>query len=382
MHVVVAIPTYNRCSYLKTNIEYFDKQVVSQDVKLSLAISNSASIDGTEDFLNGLVAERDNLSIYNKLRDWNGYNYGCLLEAIPKDADWVWLMGDDDYLTDPKSVEIVCNLIKDQKSNSDFAFVHACQGRRSTNSGDVYIDNVLTLCNEIGYLEVLGWISSLVIRRDVFETAISQTYERGLKAKDEPGDANTHSAFFQAGYLLEALHDKTGALIDLPLVEPQDESQTPESIQRWHDENMGERYIYVMDDLERLIDAGVSLTKLDAKFFRYHTFHLWDRFITYQAAVLVDFAKAPDKQLAFKKLSRYTTNWERISKIPDYLSDGVLKKSLASIIDCNASLCELYLSKNFDHGIGTLLDKQAQLHSLPTYPFTTIPEKGSVDQAA
>ena len=71
MHVVVAIPTFNRCSYLKTNIEHFKKQVVSDDIRLSLAVSNSASSDGTSDFLKNLVNEGGDVSVYNKKRDWH-----------------------------------------------------------------------------------------------------------------------------------------------------------------------------------------------------------------------------------------------------------------------------------------------------------------------
>lgn len=382
MHIVVAIPTYNRCSYLKTNIEYFKKQVVSEGVRLSIAISNSASTDGTSDYLSEISSIMDDLSTYNELRDWNGYNYGCLLETIPDDADWVWLMGDDDYLTNPRSVDIVCDLIKSQKENKNFALVHACQGRRSNNSGDIFIENVMDLCNEIGYLELLGWISSLVIRKDVFVEAFTKTYERGLQAKDEPGDANTHSAFYQASYLLESLYDKTAGLIDLPLVEPQDENQTSESKERWLSENMGERYIYVVDDLERLVKVGLPLQRLNEKFFRYHTFHLWDRFMAYQAGLLGDLSRSEDKKAAIAKLSRYAENWERIAKITEFLEDGVLKKSLVLIINGNANLCELYLNKNFDMDVGLLLQKQAQLLAFPTYSMKLLPEVDVSHKAA
>ena len=382
MHVVVAIPTFNRCSYLKTNIEHFKKQVVSDDIRLSLAVSNSASSDGTSDFLKNLVNEGGDVSVYNKKRDWHGYNYGCLLEALPDDADWVWLMGDDDYLADPKAVDIVCDIIKEQKKDGDFAFVHACQARRSRNSGDVYIDNVLTLCNEIGYLELLGWMSSLIIRKDIFERAIGRTHDRALPSKDDVEYAQTISAFFHSKGLLEELHDKMGAIIDLPLVEPQDESQTAESIKRWTEENVGERYINVMDDIASLAESGVALNDLNAKFFRYHTFHLWDRFMTYQLAAIVNFGNAEDKAAILSSMTRYTENWERIFGVTDYLEDKVLKKALASIIECNASLGEMYVSKNFDLSVASLLEKQAQLLSMPTHPFTTVPYGPPMDRAA
>ena len=51
MHLTIAIPTYNRCEYLKKNIESFDKVRRPNGIKLSLTISNSASEDSTEAYL-------------------------------------------------------------------------------------------------------------------------------------------------------------------------------------------------------------------------------------------------------------------------------------------------------------------------------------------
>ena len=110
MHLVVAIPTFNRCNYLKKNIYYFDQQNRPKNVKISLAISNSASTDDTETFLRDLNNSRRDVSVFNKLTEWSGGNYGYLCQALPMDADWVWFMGDDDYLTDPSSLQKICEI--------------------------------------------------------------------------------------------------------------------------------------------------------------------------------------------------------------------------------------------------------------------------------
>ena len=49
--------------------------------------------------------------------------------------------------------------------------------------------------------------------------------QRAQAARDECAWANSHSAFFQASYLLEII-ESNGAFIDLPLVEPQDQEMT------------------------------------------------------------------------------------------------------------------------------------------------------------
>ena len=101
------------------------------------------------------------MSVFNKLTDWSGGNYGYLCQALPMDADWVWFMGDDDYLTDPSSLQKICEILIEKNDDPNFKFVHACQSRRSLNSGKVIYDSVMGLCNNFGYTEMLGWISIL-----------------------------------------------------------------------------------------------------------------------------------------------------------------------------------------------------------------------------
>ena len=83
MHLVIAIPTLNRCKYLKNNIHFFDQQRRPANIRVSLAISNSASVDGTESFLSELQNSRTDLFLFNRQTGYNGSNYGYLCTAIP-----------------------------------------------------------------------------------------------------------------------------------------------------------------------------------------------------------------------------------------------------------------------------------------------------------
>ena len=58
-----------------------------------------------------------------------------------------------------------------------------------------------------------------------------------------------------------------GSFIDLPLVETQELGMTDDTRNRWEMENMGERYIYVMDDIKRLKNNGFPLSNLSPHFF-------------------------------------------------------------------------------------------------------------------
>ena len=50
----IAIPTYNRIDQLKKTINSILSQKIEKNVELSVVISNSASDDGTYEFLNRL----------------------------------------------------------------------------------------------------------------------------------------------------------------------------------------------------------------------------------------------------------------------------------------------------------------------------------------
>ena len=369
MHLVIAIPTLNRCKYLKNNIHFFDQQRRPANIRVSLAISNSASVDGTESFLSELQNSRTDLFLFNRQTGYNGSNYGYLCTAIPDDADWVWFMGDDDYLYDSEAIASVCEVLTHHHHDDQFAFLHACQARRSRNTRAVTVEDVSTLCNMYGYTEMLGWISSIVMRKDLFINALKKTHERGQLSRNDHALGVSHSAFFQASYFYEELHMKKGAFLDKQLVEPQDEEMTEETRERWQAENMGERYIYIVDDLERLEAIGISTQSLQTPFFKYHNYHLWDRFMIHQINVLLSYGAGNRTELIQQSIERFGKNWERIQKIPKLLADPAFQKQLYLIIENNIGLCNLYLESNFDKSVAELLQRQRDLHSVEVFDF-------------
>ena len=80
----------------------------------------------------------------------------------------------------------------------------------------------------------------------------------------------TNSAFHHSRYLLEQLYDKPAAFFDEPLVEEQQCSDKTANQQRWLNENMGERYLFIVDDLLRIKRSGIPLHDLENTFFKYH----------------------------------------------------------------------------------------------------------------
>jgi glycosyltransferase involved in cell wall biosynthesis len=364
MKLVIAIPTFNRCEKLRRNIESIDRQIIPDGVELSLAISNSASTDSTQHFLRELSAHRSNICLFNQQTGWTGGNYGYLETIIPEQADWVWCMGDDDYFPEKNSLASMCEFLKKNDSDQDFVFVHACQAQ-----SQVFKSDVLSLCNGFGYIEMFGWISSIVMRAQPFKKALRKIDKRVQVARTEPPLGNSQSAFFHSSYLLEEIYDKKGAFIDLPFIEPQDELMTEDTRRRWQNENMGERYIYVVDDLMRLREIGLPLTNLPSQFFKYHKYHLWDRFINYQISATIEVVQKKDPNLNTIYKPKFLQNWRRIESMATMLDKSEIQKWLIVATRNAQALCDLLFINPDDKNILGLLTETRKYLTLGCYDY-------------
>ena len=174
IQLAVVIPTLIGPENLRECIRHFDKQIVPENVELSLVISNTASTDDTHTSnARSTVGSRSDLHLTNTMLDWEDGNYGGMLNALPEKIDWIWLMGDDDQFVSPNSVSKISTLICENATNDNFAFIHACDSKRSKNTGKVYCDTTFNMCKKFGYLEMLGWFTSLVVRKSEFVQAVA-----------------------------------------------------------------------------------------------------------------------------------------------------------------------------------------------------------------
>ena len=284
LRIAIAIPTYNRVEKLKFALSKIEEQIIDEDIEIVCVICNTASTDGTNNYLRNLKSNKVSLVIHSSLENSIFINWAKCFEIVPKDVDWIWLHGDDDYLFDNQSINKVCQLIKFKtKEFNDLSFVHACQARRSQNSQKVFNGSLFDLCNTFGYHEMLGWMSSLIIRSDVFFSTVAPTYKVDTYRINNPDDLLNlkYSAYPQSALIFKSCHNRTAIFIDIPLIEPQDTGQTIESIERWKVTHEGERYFFVVDDFLKMRDKGILKKGVKAVFFRYLTYSLFDRYTSF-----------------------------------------------------------------------------------------------------
>lgn len=108
--LTIAIPTYNRCTYLERSLYYLKDQVNEASDRVEIIISDNCSNDATSEIVNKYKKQGIAIS-YIK----NETNIGvdrnivqCYKQAKGK---FVWIMGDDDYLI-PGVLYQIINLLE------------------------------------------------------------------------------------------------------------------------------------------------------------------------------------------------------------------------------------------------------------------------------
>lgn len=372
LHIAVSIPTFNRVNELKKNIDHLLRQTLPDECQLSILVANTAgSTDGTAEYLEDLAATHPNVVCYNKQAETVLENLKHLTMIMPEDVDWVWLMGDDDFLPNENALGTVVGAIE-QSKGKDLHFVHACQARRSKNSGEASLNTVAQLCQQFGYHEMLGWMSSIIVTRDIFCRAMLNTQQKFTHKGEFDELGVNYSAYTHSRFLYAELHDKFGMFIDLPLVEPQDENQTEESIKRWETQNMGERYFFVVDDLIALKELGcLPEGGCSDIFFRYITYNFWDRYFTHLLGKLVNpnLSFEEKKQPAFVKLLQ--SHWNRLNMLADMLGNKTFAKQIKIRVRNGIQLTELYFrTDGKNEFVQSLIVQQLELTQQENYPFS------------
>lgn len=113
MLLSILIPTYNRVSHLKKNINSLASYICNNDFALSVSIivSNNASVDGTKLILDDLKNKWQNivLDIYDQNENI-GLENNALFVLEKATSKYVMYLGDDDYIDENYFIDVVKKL--------------------------------------------------------------------------------------------------------------------------------------------------------------------------------------------------------------------------------------------------------------------------------
>jgi glycosyltransferase involved in cell wall biosynthesis len=375
--IAIAIPTYNRLDKLKFALEKIEAQELDSRFELYCVISNIGSKDGTAEFLDQLKSDKLKYVIWNKPEENIYVNWRRCAAAVPKEIDWVWFHGDDDFLTHSQVIKGLVDVLE-READEKLSLIHVCQARRSQKTGKTIRGNLFEMCNLMGFHEILGWMSSIVIRNEKFVPAIMQSTQKvadGLR----PEEFVTHkiSAYSHSASFLEECINDEAIFIDMPWVEPQDIEQTPDSIARWEEVSTAELYFFVVDDIINLYEKGLIKQKLSPVFFRYLSYSFWDRYASFLIASTIQAGKISE---------RNKDHWLRVRKMAELFElerdkkifiqwHNALNNQIINYEKLHEEIVELE-KKVFE--VQKNLNEQYQLSDIAVYPFQVLAPDGSL----
>lgn len=341
------IPTWKRPEHLKRCVDSIAAQI-GERTDIRIHIIHDGDEPGVAEAISSLCDKWGRLI---KVTEHEHSDYASAFRAMFRaepEAEWVWTFGDDDVLR-PGALDFMLGQLALLKVD----FLHVAELKRFSGVNKVHLaDTLLSLCAAFGWIEMTGFITGNVTRGELLAKAADSTFW--------PSYAKT--AFVQSCALLETLRDRPGAFMDVPLIDSQEAEQTDATAQTWREQNIPGRYLYVADAIELMMDQGMLPAKLPAKFFRYLSYHLWDRFT---ASFINDF------------LAHGSTwpedAWARVSKFTAFIADEEEVKRVSADIQAARGLAMVaqFMTANVE-GIKHELAGIQSRRSVAVYPYSFV----------
>ena len=249
-----AIPTWNRSEKLRKCIESIAAQKPEQ-----IVIADDASTDDTQKVCMDLAKKYPFIK-YLRYEDRQNFSGNYKRAVLGSDAEYTWTFGDDDIL-----VEGALSMIENTVKNTQFDFYHASETIRTVKA-EAACGTVFQLSNGLGWLDFTGFISG----------NIGKTYLMKEGVNSDQWEMYGRSSYPQSLAILETMSGRSAMMMEIGAVESA-KFEEGDTGQRWADNQICWRYLYVGDGLRHLVDLGKIPAKVHETFFRYQTGSLFDR---------------------------------------------------------------------------------------------------------
>ena len=247
----------------------------------------------------------------------------ALAASIPEDVDWVWTLADDASLYSKFGLKQLSAELA-IPAHRDVRFVHACLATKSYDTGYTQMASVRSLCEDHGYFEILGTLSSLVIAADVFRFAFSKHLaEMAEKARD--GDIRV-TPFTQCQLLYLALSDITGLLVDTKLV-AQDQVKNFDDNS---DISESKQIFLIAGEIVELAHTLESDNSWDMHFFRFGQKSMWSELLAYQSRLSATFDISIEQDDA--NLIAFIDNWQVLLSLADHVTDPEASSIIRNVV--------------------------------------------------
>lgn len=345
------IPTWNRPEHLERSVSSIASQVMPEDIgRVSIIIIDDASEDETKRAIAKLQEKWPFVTSQTRERHTDYSDVFLDMFRAGAGSEWVWTFGDDDLLQ-PNALNFMLERLSG--APPELAFMHIAEAKRASGTNNVYsASSLFDLCNTFGWIEMTGFITGNITRGDRLRQAADTVH----------WDVYAKSAFVQSCALLEELVNDHCAFLDIPLITSQEMEQTQETMERWGEQKISERYLNVVDALGVMYDRRILLKKVDRKFFRYLVYHMWDRYITHFISDYIN-----------HKILWNEEAWGRVLRFPTYLADVEYAQQITADAEAARGMMTLalYMAKNLD-GINEEIVDVFRRRNEQIYPYSFV----------
>lgn len=281
-----------------------------------------------------------------------------IAENLADDIDWVWCLESGHSLYSRNSMSQVASIIR-EKIHSRVHLIHCSDAERSFDTGYSQIKPVMDLCDEFGYLEILGKQPSFIIRRTQLQYAfgkhLSETANKAVAGKI------SLSSHTQAQFLYLALSCSDGCLVDLKLINQNQsyDRTSPMTVSEWFN---------VARELSEVSKALESEKKWAPHFFRSGETNLWCELVMRQGFIAATFNERTDESSA--EMTEFIQNWQSLLELAELVDNQEAYDAIYSVVTSGIKLTIDFLkSSDGDNGrLGAFFAEQAGASRI--YPAT------------
>lgn len=326
------IPTNNRPKELDICVRSIATQIRSE-MDVNIIILDDGSATETHEVCDVLTGFYPFIEARHleKHKDYSDI-FRTMFRASPE-SEWVWTFGDDDKLQ-PRALEF---MLKQLDERPDAKFFHIAEVSRASGAQGAFVGTLLDLCRNFGWIDMTGFITGNITRGDWLH-----------KASETPRwKEYARNSFVQSCALLECLKDEPAVFLDLPLIDTQNRDMTQDTINRWAKNRIAARYQYLSLAVERMFDDGILTAKLPAKFFRYLSYHMWDRFLTYMPSDYIDKGQMWSED-----------SWGNVARFAQFIEEEDIAKRIVQDVEAARGLITLhyYQKQNLDGILGAIAE--------------------------
>ena len=345
MFLSFIVPTYNRPQNLEIAVKSIASQVNRADIQIIV-------IGKTEENGNAEVCKRltDHFSfvqvVHNPHTDYS-QNFQAMFRAAA-DSEWAWTFGDDDIL----HAGALDFMIKRLEENPHVSFFHIAEESRASGRNVAATGTLFDLCCDMGWIEMTGFITGNVARGAKLAAA-AETPRWHDYAK---------CSFVQSCAILEAFKDEQATFLDIPLIKTQSKDMTMDALATWSSQNIAARYLFISLAVEKMVEDGILPVEMPAKFFRYLSYHLWDRFISHFVGDYLD-----------REQVWFDDAWANVLRLTNFVREPEVVKQVHQDVAAVRGLITLhsYMSRNLE-GIRNEIGMIGGRHEEPCYPYSFV----------